>query len=107
MFNVFGMLKMFSVNHRHISNSQIVVTDASGKPNSLLTDLLRDVISSINIFINIEDVFSVEDLVALFYERTPLPADVLSEYDKILKQEILRINFATRKGQIELIFPEV
>jgi len=107
MFNVFGMLKMFSVNHHHISNSQIVVTDQARKPNSLLTDLLRDVISSINIFINITDVISVEELVAIFAERTPLPADVLSEYEKILKQDILRVNFATRKGQIELIFPEV
>ncbi|WP_137596671.1 hypothetical protein [Paucilactobacillus kaifaensis] len=104
MLDVFTMLKMINVNHRHVANSQIVVTDENGKPNALLTDLIRDVVSSINIFIDIRDVYSVEELINAFSVHTPLPADVLDEYSKILKQTILGINFATKKNQIELIF---
>lgn len=103
MNTIFTMLKMISVNHRHISNSQIVVTDAAGKPNGLLTDLLRDVINSINIFVNINDTYSAAELVTAIGNHTPLPDEVLEEYRKILEQEISGINFATRKGQIELI----
>ncbi|KRM12407.1 hypothetical protein FD16_GL002402 [Paucilactobacillus suebicus DSM 5007 = KCTC 3549] len=97
------MLKLINVNHRHIRNSQVVVTDEAGKPNALLTDLLRDVINSINIFVNINDTYSVDELVDALTVHTPLPDDVLEEYEKILGQEILGINFATRKGQIEFI----
>lgn len=104
MYTVFTMLKLISVNHRHISNSQVVVTDQDGKPNSLLTDLLRDVVNSINIFVDINDAYSVDDLLGALSDHTPLPDDVLDEYGKILAQEILGINFATRKGQIEFIF---
>ncbi|KIS03887.1 hypothetical protein [Paucilactobacillus wasatchensis] len=104
MIDVFTMLKMMNVDHRHVANSQIVITDEEGKPDALLTDLLRDVVSSINIFIDIRDVYSVDDLIDAFSAHTPLPDDVLDEYSKILKQTILGLNFATRKNQIELIF---
>lgn len=104
MFDVFTALKMITVNHRQIGSTQILITDAEGKPNGLLTDLLRDVVGSIDIFVNLRDVFSVDDLMELFASHTPMPKDVLSEYDKILRQEILGINFAPHKGQIELVF---
>lgn len=103
MYTIFTMLKMISVNHRHISNAQVVVTDEAGKPNGLLTDLLRDVINSINIFVDINETYSAAELVAAISDHTPLPDEVLEEYRKILEQEILGVNFATRKGQIELI----
>ncbi|WP_461240215.1 hypothetical protein [Paucilactobacillus sp. N302-9] len=104
MFDVFTALKMIHVNHRQIGTTQIVIIDDSGKPNGLLTDLIRDVVGSIDIFINLKSVFTVDELLTKFANHTPLPTDVLSEYEKILRQPILGINFAPRKGQIELIF---
>lgn len=65
MDNLFDVLKMVSFNHFGFDSSQVVITDVAGKPNSLLTDLFRDVVNKINLFIDLSaahdagDVFSV------------------------------------------------
>lgn len=103
MNNLFDVLKMVSVNHHGFASAQVVITDTAGKPNGLLTDLYRDTVSNIHLFLNVEDVDSADDVLAALTEHTPLPDDVLDEYAKILKEPLLAINFAPQKSQIELV----
>ncbi|MFD1671953.1 hypothetical protein ACFQ5M_07595 [Agrilactobacillus yilanensis] len=104
---VFDVLKVVKVNHGDVYVQQILMTDAAGKPNSVLTDLLRDVLSKIQMFVNLDEVHDVDEVIDILHSFTPLPDDVLDEYDKVLTQEVSAINFATRKHEIELVYDEL
>ncbi|MFD1549395.1 hypothetical protein [Levilactobacillus fuyuanensis] len=103
MSTIFDVLKTVSVNHQEVESHQVVVTNVQGKPNSLLTDLLRDLIDNALLFVSLTDVNSAENLIAQLKTHTPLPDDVLAEYGKILGEPCDGLNFAPQKGQIELI----
>jgi hypothetical protein len=103
MDTVFDVLKMVSVNHHGIVGEQLVITDVSGKPNGLLTDLLRDTLGNMRLFIDMEKVFSADDVLSALGECTPLPDDVLDEYAKILKERVLGLNIAPQKNQVEIL----
>ncbi len=104
MYNVFDVLKMITINHQGVDGAQLVVTDLEGKPNSLLTDLLRDTVGNMRLFIDMEKVDSPDDVLAeLGAYATPLPDDVLDEYGKILKERVAGLNFAPQKDTIELL----
>lgn len=104
---VFDVLKLVKVNHGDIYIQQIVITDDVGKPNSILTDLLRDVLSKIQMFVDLDSVHDIAEVIDILHSFTPLPDDVLDEYEKILTQEISTINFATKKHEIELVYDEL
>ncbi|MFD1126008.1 hypothetical protein ACFQ22_11665 [Lentilactobacillus raoultii] len=103
MDNLFDVLKMVSFNHLGFDASQVVITDVAGKPNSLLTDLFRDVVNKINLFIDLGAAHDAGDVLASLQAHTPLPDDVLEEYGKILREPLVGINFAPQKGQMELL----
>ncbi|NLR10150.1 MULTISPECIES: hypothetical protein [unclassified Levilactobacillus] len=103
MQTIFDQLKTISVNHQEVESHQVVVTDETGKPNGLLTDLLRDLIDNALLFVSLADVQSGPDLISRLKTHTPLPDDVLAEYGKILGEGCYGLNFAPQKGQIELI----
>ncbi|ANZ61244.1 hypothetical protein AYR62_09925 [Secundilactobacillus paracollinoides] len=103
MRNIFDILKMVTVNHQGVSSPQIVVTDVSGKPNGLLTDLLRDALSNMRLFVDIDDVDSANEVLSALNIHTPLPDDVLDEYAKILKEPVLGLNLAPQKDQVEIL----
>ncbi|KRK48657.1 hypothetical protein [Secundilactobacillus kimchicus] len=103
MDNLFDVLKMVNVNHRGFASKQVVITDLAGKPNGLLTDLFRDTVSNIHLFLDMAQLESADDVLTALADHTPLPDDVLDEYAKILKEPLLKINFAPQKGQIELV----
>ncbi|MFC6261693.1 hypothetical protein [Levilactobacillus fujinensis] len=103
MQTVFDVLKFISVNHQEVESHQVLVTDAVGKPNGLLTDLLHDLINNALLFVTLRDVSSATELIEHLRTHTPLPADVLAEYAKILTEDCYGLNFAPQKGQIELI----
>jgi len=100
---IFDVLKTVSVNHQEVESHQVVVTNAQGKPNSLLTDLLRGLIDNALLFVSLADVNSAANLITQLKTHTPLPDDVLAEYGKILSEPCDGLNFAPQKGQIELI----
>lgn len=102
MDNLFDVLKMVSFNHMGFDASQVVITDLEGKPNGILTDLYRDVVNKINLFIDLRSARDDGDVLTLLRAHTPLPDDVLEEYGKILEEPLIRINFAPQKGQMEL-----
>ncbi|ATO42748.1 hypothetical protein AB0Y04_11935 [Loigolactobacillus coryniformis] len=106
MMTVFDVLKMVTINHMPVDVQQIVMTDTDGKPNSVLTDLLNDVLGKVRIFIDLQEMTGVSQLVNELKMFTPLPTDVLDEYTKILEQPVSSINFAPRKQQIELVYDE-
>lgn len=103
MQTIFDVLKTVSVNHQEVESHQVVVADEKGKPNGLLTDLLRDLIDNALLFVALRDVSSASGLIEQLKTHTPLPDDVLSEYGKILGERCYGLNFAPKKGQIELI----
>ncbi|WP_407929168.1 hypothetical protein ACNAN0_11795 [Agrilactobacillus fermenti] len=104
---VFDVLKLVTVNHGEIPTQQVVMTDTTGKPSGVLTDLLRDVLTKTRLFVNLKDMADASDVIDVLHNSTPLPDDVLEEYEKILTQEISSINFATRKDTIELVYDEL
>lgn len=103
MQTIFDVLKHISVNHQEVESPQVVVTDVAGKPNSLLTDLLHDLMNNALLFVTLAELASAEELIEHLRTHTPLPADVLSEYGKILTEHCEGLNFAPQKGQIEII----
>jgi len=103
MLTVFNVLKSVSVNHQAIAGPEIVVTNPAGKPNGLLTDLLHDLINDALLFVSLAEIDSPEDLIDRLHQHTPLPADVLEEYGKILTETCYGLNFAPQKGQVEVI----
>ncbi|MFL2029468.1 hypothetical protein [Loigolactobacillus zhaoyuanensis] len=106
MITVFDVLKMVTIDHTPVDVQQLVMTDTAGKPNSILTDLLNDVLGKIRIFIDLQEITGINQLVNELKMFTPLPVDVLDEYEKILAQPVSSINFAPRKQQIELVYDE-
>ncbi|MFD1431914.1 hypothetical protein [Lacticaseibacillus yichunensis] len=102
--NVFGALKWIRFDHLPLNHQQVVITDENGKPDAELTDLLGDCLSKVDIFGNIESAQSVSDIIDDLHLLTPLPSDVLSEYQKILEQPIAGINIASHKQLVELIY---
>ncbi|AEV94521.1 hypothetical protein [Pediococcus claussenii] len=103
MLTVFDAIRILRVNHRGINSQQIVVTDLGGKPNAILTALNQDVLEKINIFMSIEYDTTIDDVLFMLSANTPLPEDVLSEYEKILTENVIEVNFATRKNLIEIV----
>ncbi|TLQ21186.1 hypothetical protein FEZ41_00365 [Lentilactobacillus parafarraginis] len=103
MNNLFDVLKMVSFNHLGFDSTQVVITDVAGKPNGLLTDLFRDVVNKVNLFIDLSSAHDAGEVIASLQNHTPLPDDVLDEYGKILREPLLGINFAPQKGQMELL----
>lgn len=103
MISVFDVLRISRIDHAVVNSRQLVITDENGKPNGLLTDLLRDVVEKINIFMTISLSTTVDDVLVSLSNNTPLPADALVEYEKILTETVTNINFAPRKSVIELV----
>ncbi len=103
MNNLFDVLKMVSFNHQPFYDGQVVVTDVAGKPNAILTDLYRDVVSKVSLFIDLSEADSPKDVIAELKAHTPLQYDVLDEYQKILEESLLGINVAPQKGLMELM----
>ncbi|WP_338207855.1 hypothetical protein [Lactiplantibacillus paraxiangfangensis] len=106
MLNIFDIVKLTKIDHKEIDSNQIVVTDGNGKPNAILTELLNDVVSNMRIFVDMNEVYSVDDLMRELGEHTPLPSDVLEEYEKVLREPIYNINFVPKRGQVEVIVGE-
>lgn len=106
MLNIFDIVKLTKIDHKEIDSNQIVVTDGNGKPNAILTELLNDVVSNMRIFVDMNEVYSVDDLMRELSEHTPLPSDVLEEYEKALREPIYNINFVPKRGQVEVIVGE-
>lgn len=102
--NVFIALKLIRLNHRALTPSDIIITDASGKPDSLLTDLLADILSSLSIFADLQSATCPTALVDQLRDCTPLREDVLAEYTKLLEQEIAGINVVPQKQLVELVY---
>ncbi|KRM58734.1 hypothetical protein C5L31_001695 [Secundilactobacillus malefermentans] len=103
MNTLFDVLKMTTIDHQNLTINRILITDTEGKPNAILTELFHDVINKIRLFIDFSSVDSADSLIMELSVHTPLPDEVLSEYQKILTEPLLGINFAARKGEIELI----
>ncbi|RRK10718.1 hypothetical protein D1831_05950 [Lactiplantibacillus garii] len=106
MLNVFDIVKLTKIDHKEVDSNQIVVTDGNGKPNAILTELLNDVVGNMRIFIDMNEVYSVDDLMRELGEHTPLPEDVLEEYEKVLREPIYNINFVPKRGQVEVVVGE-
>ncbi|MFC6274499.1 hypothetical protein ACFQET_03110 [Levilactobacillus tangyuanensis] len=103
MPTIFSVLKQVSMNHQEVESHQVVVTDPAGKPNGLLTDLLRDLINNALLFVSLKEIKSAKELIDHLRTHTPLPVDVLSEYEKILTETCSGLNFAPQKEQIEIV----
>ncbi|KRK40151.1 hypothetical protein FC07_GL001352 [Loigolactobacillus bifermentans DSM 20003] len=106
MLTVFDALKMIQVNHQPLDTHQVVMTDPEGKPNSILTDLLTDVVTKTRMFVEMDLIYTSDELIENLQAVTPLPVDVLSEYTKILDQPIVTINVAPQKQLVELVYDE-
>ncbi|WP_412988944.1 hypothetical protein ACLJJ6_08465 [Pediococcus siamensis] len=103
MISVFDVVRISRIDHVIVNSHQLVITDADGKPNGLLTDLLCDVVEKINIFMNLSLSTTVDDVLVSLSKNTPLPDDALVEYEKILTEVVVTVNFAPRKKVIELV----
>ncbi|MFC6295326.1 hypothetical protein ACFQH1_08930 [Lactiplantibacillus daoliensis] len=106
MLNIFDIVKLTKINHQEVDSNQVVVTDGNGKPNAVLTELLNDVIGNLRLFVNMAEVYSVDDLLQALSAHTPLPSDVLEEYEKVLREPIYGINFVPKRGQVEVVVGE-
>lgn len=81
-----------------------MITAPDGKPDAQLSELLGDCMNKMDIFVNLDSVDTVTDVIDDLHLMTPLPFDVLDEYHKILDQPIQAINFASHKQLIELVY---
>ena len=52
---VFDMLKMIQIDHQPLTSPVVVMTDPTGKPNAVLTDLLHDVLNKMELFVDLGD----------------------------------------------------
>lgn len=104
--NVFSVLKFVTLDHRGVEPAQVTMTDLNGKPNAVLTDLLHDVMTKLAMFVNLDQIEQPLDAVEQLSAITPLPADVLEEYQKLLDQVVYQINFAAKKGLIEIVYDD-
>lgn len=104
--NVFQALKFITVNHQNVSPDQVALTDLNGKPNAVMTDLLHDILTKIYLFVDLEQIEDVGGVIARLARTTPLPQDVLDEYQKALEQAVYQVNFATKKGLVEIVYDD-
>lgn len=102
--NVFTALQFLQVDHAPLNHTNVIITDAEGKPDAILSELLDDVLGKIAIFGNLAAASSAEGVIDQLRMFTPLRDDVLDEYQKILEQDIAGINFAAKKQVVELIY---
>lgn len=102
--SVFDIIKITRLNHNYFSSSQLVMSDMEGKPNSLLTDLLRDVMTKMEILLDLDAMNQPSQVIETLKEGTPLPEDVLEEYEKILTQPVAYINFVSKRNQLEIVY---
>lgn len=102
--NVFTALQLLQIDHRDLVPGTVTITDDRGKPDNVLSDLLTDVLTNVNLFTDLNAASSAAGLVELLHNVTPLPHDVLDEYRKILEQDIAGINFSSRRGAVELVY---
>ncbi|WP_125570511.1 hypothetical protein [Lacticaseibacillus songhuajiangensis] len=102
--NVFTALKLIQIDHHGLDPHNVIITDDTGKPDNVLTGLLTDVLTNVNLFTDWNAENSAPGLVERLHNCTPLPSDVLDEYRKILEQEIAGINFSVRRGTVELVY---
>jgi hypothetical protein len=103
---VFDMLKMIQIDHQPLTAPVVVMTDVTGKPNAVLTDLLHDVLNKMELFVNLADSPDAEAVIEDLHNSTPLRDDVLDEYHKILDQPVSGLNIARRKQLVEIIYDE-
>ena len=102
--NIYSALKFVQIDHAPVNHLQVVVTDQSGKPDAGMTDLLIDCLNKIDIFVDLSTTDRVSDVIDDLNLLTPLPYDVLEEYQKILEQPITGINIAMKKQLIEFVY---
>ncbi|EPC80761.1 hypothetical protein Lpp221_00525 [Lacticaseibacillus paracasei subsp. paracasei Lpp221] len=102
--NIYSALKFIQIDHEPVNHLQVVITDQSGKPDAGMTDLLADCLNKIDIFVDLSTTDRVSDVIDDLNLLTPLPYDVLKEYQKILEQPITGVNIAMKKQLIELIY---
>ncbi len=102
--NIFNALQLIQVNHQPLNYLNVIITDDTGKPDAIMSDLLADVLGKLAIFGDLSAATTPSDLINQFRECTPLPEDVLNEYDKILTQTLSGINFVPKKQIVELIY---
>ena len=102
--NIYSALKFIQIDHEPVNHLQVVITDQNGKPDTGMTDLLADCLNKIDIFVDLSTTDRVSDVIDDLNLLTPLPYDVLEEYQKILEQPITGVNIAMKKQLIELIY---
>lgn len=102
--SVFDIIKITQLNHEYFPANKLVMTDLEGKPNSLLTDLLRDVVTKIAILLDFDQFHQPNEVILKLKAVTPLPSDVLAEYEKILNQPVVGINFVSKRQELEIIY---
>lgn len=102
--NVYHAIKMLQIEHQPLNHAQVVITDGNGKPQAQLSDLLADCMSKIDLFTDLSSTDTSSDVIDDLHLLTPLPNDVLDEYQKILDQPIAGINIAMHKNLVELIY---
>ena len=95
---------MIQIDHQPLNHRQVVITDENGKPLSQLTDLLSDCLSKIDLFVDLPSTDTASDVIDDLHLLTPLPNDVLDEYQKVLDQPIQAINVALHKALVELVY---
>lgn len=103
---VFDMLKMIQIDHQPLTSPVVVMTDPTGKPNAVLTDLLHDVLNKMELFVDLGDAPNADAVIEDLHNFTPLREDVLDEYRKILTQPVSGLNIARRKQLVEIIYDE-
>lgn len=104
--NVFQVLKFITVNHQNISPEEVTLTDLNGKPNGVMTDLLHDILTKIYLFVDLNAVSDPHEIITKLANVTPLPEDVLDEYQKALEQMVYQVNFATKKHLVEIVYDD-
>lgn len=104
--NVFQVLKFITVNHKGIAPDQVALTDLNGKPNAVMTELLHDILTKIYLFVDLENVETTQEVILKLSAVTPLPDDVLDEYQKALEQTVYQVNFATKKELVEIVYDD-
>lgn len=102
--DVYHAIKMLQIEHQPLNHSQVVIIDGNGKPQSQLSDLLFDCMSKIDLFTDLSTTDTSSDVIDDLHLLTPLPNDVLNEYQKILDQPISGINIASHKNLVELVY---
>lgn len=104
--NVFQVLKFITINHKNVGPDQVSLTDLNGKPNAVMTDLLHDILTKVYLFVDLNSVETTQEVMMKLAAVTPLPDDVLDEYQKALEQTVYQVNFATKKELVEIVYDD-